>query len=101
MRKRTRNLHLIFTIQGKLHTTVNAKSHSYDYDIIVIGGGSGGLSASKEASKLGLKVAVCDFVKPTPKVHTTTYAIYLHYMHVVVVDHVTNCRNWTWIVEEM
>jgi len=53
--------------EGKLHTTVNAKSHSYDYDIIVIGGGSGGLSASKEASKLGLKVAVCDFVKPTPK----------------------------------
>jgi len=53
--------------EGKLHTTVNAKSHSYDYDIIVIGGGSGGLSASKEAATLGLKVAVCDFVKPTPK----------------------------------
>ena len=44
------------------------KGHNYDYDIIVIGGGSGGLSASKEAAKLGLKVAVCDFVKPTPKV---------------------------------
>lgn len=43
------------------------KGHNYDYDIIVIGGGSGGLSASKEAAKLGLKVAVCDFVKPTPK----------------------------------
>ena len=42
------------------------KSHDYDYDIIVIGGGSGGLAASKEAAKHGLKVAVYDFVKPTP-----------------------------------
>ena len=33
----------------------------------MIGGGSGGLAASKEAAKLGAKVAVCDFVKPTPK----------------------------------
>uniref|UniRef100_G3MPC2 thioredoxin-disulfide reductase (NADPH) n=1 Tax=Amblyomma maculatum TaxID=34609 RepID=G3MPC2_AMBMU len=40
---------------------------SYDYDLVVIGGGSGGLAASKEAARLGKKVAVCDFVKPTPK----------------------------------
>ena len=32
----------------------------------MIGGGSGGLAASKEAAKLGLKVAVYDFVTPTP-----------------------------------
>ena len=32
----------------------------------VIGGGSGGLACSKAAAKLGKKVAVCDFVKPTP-----------------------------------
>lgn len=42
------------------------QQHSYDYDIVVIGGGSGGLAASKEAAKLGKKVAVCDFVVPTP-----------------------------------
>merc|ERR1712142_153962 len=41
-------------------------AHSYDYDIIVIGGGSGGLAASKEAARLGKKVAVCDFVVPSP-----------------------------------
>jgi pyruvate/2-oxoglutarate dehydrogenase complex dihydrolipoamide dehydrogenase (E3) component len=39
----------------------------YDYDLLVIGGGSGGLAASKEAAKLGAKVGVCDFVTPTPK----------------------------------
>jgi len=38
----------------------------YDYDLIVIGGGSGGLSAAKAAQKLGKKVAVADFVKPSP-----------------------------------
>jgi len=38
----------------------------YDYDLIVVGGGSGGLAASKEAAKLGLSTAVYDYVKPTP-----------------------------------
>lgn len=41
--------------------------HGFDYDLVVIGGGSGGLAASKEAAKLGAKVAVLDFVKPSPQ----------------------------------
>ncbi|XP_039258102.2 thioredoxin reductase 2, mitochondrial-like [Styela clava] len=36
------------------------------YDLIVIGGGSGGLACGKEAADLGKTVAVLDFVKPTP-----------------------------------
>lgn len=43
------------------------------YDLIVIGGGSGGLASSKEAVKHGKKVALIDFVKPTPK--GTTWGI--------------------------
>lgn len=42
------------------------KSH-FDYDLIVIGGGSGGLASSKEAVKHGKKVALIDFVEPSPK----------------------------------
>ena len=33
------------------------------YDLLVIGGGSGGLAASKAAAELGKTVAVCDFVR--------------------------------------
>jgi glutaredoxin len=60
----TKKLHA----EEQLMAKVNAKKrHGFEYDLIVIGGGSGGLSASKEAARLGLKVAVLDFVKPTPK----------------------------------
>ena len=41
--------------------------HKFDYDLIVIGGGSGGLAASKEAARLGARVCVLDFVKPSPQ----------------------------------
>jgi hypothetical protein len=39
--------------------------HGYDYDLIVIGGGSGGMAAAKEAALFGAKVACLDFVKPS------------------------------------
>uniref|UniRef100_A0A8C9BH19 Thioredoxin reductase 1, cytoplasmic n=3 Tax=Phocoenidae TaxID=9740 RepID=A0A8C9BH19_PHOSS len=39
---------------------------SYDYDLIIVGGGSGGLAAAKEAAKYDKKVMVLDFVTPTP-----------------------------------
>jgi len=40
--------------------------HEYTYDLVVVGGGSGGLACSKEAAKLGAKVACLDYVKPSP-----------------------------------
>ena len=43
------------------HAVIRARSC-----LQVIGGGSGGLACSKQAAKLGKKVAVCDFVKPSP-----------------------------------
>ncbi|XP_076363627.1 LOW QUALITY PROTEIN: thioredoxin reductase 1, cytoplasmic-like [Tachypleus tridentatus] len=52
---------------GKLAQLLRPTDEQYEYDLIVIGGGSGGLAASKEAAKLGKKVAVFDFVTPTPK----------------------------------
>ncbi|XP_025163273.1 LOW QUALITY PROTEIN: thioredoxin reductase 2, mitochondrial [Harpegnathos saltator] len=39
----------------------------YKYDLLVIGGGSGGLAAAKEAVGLGAKVAVLDYVSPSPR----------------------------------
>lgn len=47
--------------------------HSYEYDLVVIGGGSGGMAAAKEAASLGARVALCDFVKPSP--HGTTWGL--------------------------
>ena len=37
------------------------------YDLVVLGGGSGGLAAAKQASELGAKVAVFDYVTPSPQ----------------------------------
>ncbi|XP_061672526.1 thioredoxin reductase 2, tandem duplicate 2 isoform X2 [Syngnathoides biaculeatus] len=42
-------------------------SGKYDYDAVVIGGGSGGLAFSKEAAQVGQKVAVLDYVEPSLK----------------------------------
>jgi len=50
--------------EGKLMELV--ATHNFEYDLVVIGGGSGGLAVSKRAADLGRKVAVCDFVKPSP-----------------------------------
>ncbi|XP_036178494.1 thioredoxin reductase 3 isoform X2 [Myotis myotis] len=43
------------------------KESTYDYDLIVIGGGSGGLACAQEAAILGKKVMVLDFVVPSPQ----------------------------------
>lgn len=53
---------------GELEAKLKAgqEGHEYEYDLVVIGGGSGGLSCSREAAKLGKKVAVLDYVKPSP-----------------------------------
>uniref|UniRef100_A0A3Q2P1G8 thioredoxin-disulfide reductase (NADPH) n=1 Tax=Fundulus heteroclitus TaxID=8078 RepID=A0A3Q2P1G8_FUNHE len=56
------------------HSVAVSSSHhsdhltgKYDYDLVVIGGGSGGLACSKEAAQLGQKVAVLDYVEPSAK----------------------------------
>uniref|UniRef100_A0A8C6XW78 L-amino-acid oxidase n=1 Tax=Naja naja TaxID=35670 RepID=A0A8C6XW78_NAJNA len=38
-----------------------------EYDLLVIGGGSGGLACAKEAAQFGKKVAVLDYVDPSPR----------------------------------
>uniref|UniRef100_A0A8C4F2W7 thioredoxin-disulfide reductase (NADPH) n=1 Tax=Dicentrarchus labrax TaxID=13489 RepID=A0A8C4F2W7_DICLA len=52
---------------GSLQQLLTGDNEAYDYDLIVIGGGSGGLACSKEAAMLGKKVMVLDYVVPTPK----------------------------------
>lgn len=40
---------------------------TFDYDLAVIGGGSGGLACAKEAVNKGARVAVLDYVTPSPQ----------------------------------
>ena len=45
--------------------SIRNKKTSHVYDLIVIGGGSGGMAAAKAASSLNKSVALFDFVKPS------------------------------------
>ena len=49
----------------KARTASSPECAEYDYDLVVIGGGSGGLACAKEAARLGQRVACLDFVKPS------------------------------------
>ena len=53
----------LFTGVDVLPAEMNDKK--FDYDLVVIGGGSGGLAAAKRAQEHGAKVALCDFVNPS------------------------------------
>lgn len=49
---------------GKCHHGT-PEAHNFEFDFFVIGGGSAGISAAREAAKLGAKVGLCDFVVPS------------------------------------
>ena len=48
-------------------TALSASRRKYVFDLCVIGGGSGGLATAQEASRLGARVALFDYVKPSPR----------------------------------
>lgn len=45
---------------------IDSQQTAYEYDLFVIGGGSGGIAAARAAAGLGKKVALADYVIPTP-----------------------------------
>lgn len=50
----------------KIKERLQPIDHPYDYDLFIIGGGSGGISSARWAAEAGYKVALADFVKPSP-----------------------------------
>lgn len=62
-----------FKLYSTTTTAMAPVEEEYDYDFVIIGGGSGGMAAAKEASKHGLKTALFDYVKPT--VHGTKWGL--------------------------
>ena len=62
----------VFVTRGGGGPEADAPS-DFDYDLVVIGGGSGGIACAREASKLGAHVALLDYVKPSP--HGSTWGL--------------------------
>ncbi|XP_060049482.1 thioredoxin reductase 2, mitochondrial isoform X2 [Erinaceus europaeus] len=58
---------LLRTWAGGARGAARGAAGLHDYDLLVIGGGSGGLACAKEAAQLGRKVAVVDYVDPSPR----------------------------------
>ncbi|XP_016022417.2 thioredoxin reductase 2, mitochondrial isoform X2 [Rousettus aegyptiacus] len=54
-------------VAGGVRGAAQDAAGQQDYDLLVIGGGSGGLACAKEAAQLGKKVAVVDYVEPSPR----------------------------------
>uniref|UniRef100_A0A8W7PVB3 FAD/NAD(P)-binding domain-containing protein n=1 Tax=Anopheles coluzzii TaxID=1518534 RepID=A0A8W7PVB3_ANOCL len=67
--QRIRQYYLQYTQHVRQRSAAMAplNQENYEYDLVVIGGGSGGLACAKQAVQLGAKVAVLDFVKPSPR----------------------------------
>ena len=58
------------TVEPKTETGAapsGAPMDEYEFDVFVIGGGSGGLALAKEVSSYGARVGLADYVKPSPK----------------------------------
>jgi succinate dehydrogenase/fumarate reductase flavoprotein subunit len=56
-----------YILQFKHIVIINpCMEQEFDFDLFVIGGGSGGLASSRAAASYGVKVGLADFVKPSP-----------------------------------
>lgn len=61
------------SICGKCGADADNPDDNFEYDLFVIGGGSGGVAAASASTTYKAKVGLADFVKPSP--YGTTWGL--------------------------
>ena len=109
LKKAVMSVSTLLGISSTYSTLSESRNIEADYDIAVIGGGSGGLSFSFEARKQGMTTVMFDYVETT--IHGTKWGVggtcvnagctpkKLFHQAAILGEHILDARDYGWNLE--